>query len=194
MTVQGTGPAGDTVTIDGPVISAAAPTSGGAGALGARVARLEAERDIIRTFTRFFWLIDNRAYDSIATQCLTPDADLEFDLPAPHRLRGHDEFTGYLRTRVAPESEMVAHVPGLATVEWADSGQATLTAYTTAWHWFTARAQLGALRPADWTAVGLVDDVYQRHDGRWLIARRRVTPAAGLVAAGSPPPAGAPSR
>ncbi|SNQ48176.1 conserved hypothetical protein [Frankia canadensis] len=155
----------------------------------ARIARLESERDILRTFTRFFRLLDTRQYEQVAEQCLTPDAELEVRLPTAHRLHGPGEVTRHLRTQLDARSEMTAHVPGLAVVDWNGHDQPFLTAYTTAWHWFTARAHLGDLRPADWTVVLLVEDAYRRHEGRWLIARRRVTPAAGLVAAGSPPPA-----
>ncbi|WP_261568743.1 nuclear transport factor 2 family protein [Frankia gtarii] len=153
-----------------------------------RLARLEAERDIQHTFARSFRLVDTREYERIAAECLTPDADLEYHIPARHRLRGRDEFTRHMLTEVAPRSQMVAHVPGLAVVDWDSSGQPHLSAYTTAWHWYTAQAHRGELRPADWTTIGLVEDTYRRHDGRWLITRRRVTPVAGLVAAGSPPP------
>lgn len=50
-----------------------------------------------------------------------------------------------------------------------------------------AQASQGDLRPADWTTIGLVEDDFGRFEGRWLIARRKVSPIAGLVAAGSPP-------
>lgn len=180
----------DTVTADTATADAATADAGTApaGGAAARLARLEAERDIQRTFVRFFRLVDTRRYERIAAECLTSDADLDFHLPAPHRLRGHDEFTRHLLTAVAPQFQMAAHVPGLAVVDWDSSGQPHLSAYATGWHWYTAHAHLGDLRPADWTTVGLVEDVYRHRDGRWLIARRRVTAVAGLVAAGSPPP------
>ncbi|MGW4965643.1 hypothetical protein ACWEPL_51205 [Nonomuraea sp. NPDC004186] len=59
-----------------------------------------------------------------------------------------------------------------------------------------AQASQGDLRPADWTTIGLVEDDFGRFEGRWLIARRKVSPIAGLVAAGSPAAAagGADSR
>ncbi|WP_462186709.1 MULTISPECIES: nuclear transport factor 2 family protein [unclassified Frankia] len=154
----------------------------------ARLARLDAEREILRTFTRFFRLLGTRQYERVAAECLTPDAELDHHLPGPRRLRGRDEITRYLLTEFAARTEMVAHVPGLTVVDWDDNGEPRLSAYTTDWHWFTANARLGELRPADWTAVGLVEDAYRQEGGRWLIARRRVTPVAGLVATGSPPP------
>ncbi|MBL7498122.1 nuclear transport factor 2 family protein [Frankia sp. CNm7] len=153
-----------------------------------RLARLEAERSILRTFARFFRLVDTREHERVAARCLTPDATLDCHVPAFHRLRGHDEFTRHLLTVVAPRSQMVAHVPGLAVIDWDEDGQPSLSAYTTVWHWYTVNAHHGDLRPADWTTIGLVEDDYRLHDGRWLIAHRRVTPVAGLVAAGSPPP------
>ncbi|WP_261562246.1 nuclear transport factor 2 family protein, partial [Frankia tisae] len=172
----------DAATSDAATSDASAAT---ADETAARLARLEAERDIQRTFARFFRLVDTRRYERIAAECLTPDADLDVHIPASLRLRGHDEFTRHMLTRVAPASQMVAHVPGLAVVDWDDTGQPHLSAYTTGWHWYTAHAYRGDLRPADWTTIGLVEDAYRHHDGRWLIARRRVTAVAGLVAAGS---------
>lgn len=156
----------------------------------ARIARLEAEREILRTFALFYRLLDTRQYERVAADCLTPDAEVEYHLPVERRLRGRDEFTRYLLTEVAPRSEMAARVPGLAVVEWDDGGaEPRLAAYTTEWHWYTARAHHGDLRPADWTGIGLVEDTYRHQGDRWLIARRRVTPVAGLVAAGALPPA-----
>jgi hypothetical protein len=155
---------------------------------GYRIARLEAERDIQHTFVRFFRLVDTRQYERIAAECLTPDAELDYHVPALHRLRGREEFTRHMLAAVAPRSQMVAHVPGLAVIDWDTAGRPHLSAYTTVWHWYTANAHRGELRPADWTTIGLVEDDYRNHDGHWLIAHRRVTAVAGLIAAGSPPP------
>ncbi|MFF2083844.1 nuclear transport factor 2 family protein [Nocardia sp. NPDC058176] len=152
-----------------------------------RVARLEAEGEINRTFFRFFELVDSRRYELIAPECLAPDAQIEYHVPAPHRFDGRDAFTRYMIDKVAPRSQRVAHVLGHTVVEW-HGDRARLKARATVWHWYQRHAELGDLRPADWTTVGHVEDDFALVDGRWLIARRVVTPVAGLVAAGSPPP------
>ncbi|MEV4364137.1 nuclear transport factor 2 family protein [Nonomuraea sp. NPDC049625] len=82
--------------------------------------------------------------------------------------------------------QMVAHVLGQIAIEW-DTGRPRVSAYATVWHWYQANPAQGDLRPADWTTIGLVEDDFEQYDGRWLIARRKVRPVAGLVATGSPP-------
>lgn len=156
--------------------------------LEARLARLEAESAINRTFFRFFELVDSRRYTEIAAECLTPDAQIEYHVPAPHRFDGSAEFTRYMIDTVAPRSQRVAHVVGQTVVEW-HGDRPRLKARATVWHWYQAHAGGGDLRPADWTTIGQVEDDFAEVDGRWLIARRLVTPVAGLVAAGAPPPA-----
>ncbi|MFF2395319.1 nuclear transport factor 2 family protein [Nocardia sp. NPDC058114] len=152
-----------------------------------RLERLEAEGEINRTFFRFFELVDSRSYELIAPECLAPDAQIEYRLPAPHSFSGRDEFTRYMVDRVAPRSQRVAHVLGQTVVEWRGDTP-RLKARATVWHWYQQYADRGDLRPADWTTIGHVEDDFAFVDGRWLIARRLVTPVAGLVAAGSPPP------
>ncbi|WP_051028047.1 nuclear transport factor 2 family protein [Nocardia higoensis] len=152
-----------------------------------RLARFEAESEINRTFFRFFELVDARRYTDIGPECLAPDADLEYHVPAPHRLLGRDEFTRYMVSKVAPRSQRVAHVLGHTVVEW-NGSTPRVKSRATVWHWYQQFAEKGDLRPADWTTVGQVEDEFARVEGRWLIARRVVTPIAGVVAAGASPP------
>jgi hypothetical protein len=150
--------------------------------------KLEAERGMYRTFVHFFRLTDTTQYGRIATECFTPDATLVYEaLPdgssrSLHGRAGIDAF--YVGN--SGLCDKLAHVVGQSIVEW-DGERPHLTAYVTAWHWFADRSHLGEQRPADWTTVGLVEDDYERVDGTWLIARRRVTPQGGIVAVGQLP-------
>ncbi|MEV6925140.1 nuclear transport factor 2 family protein [Dactylosporangium sp. NPDC051485] len=153
------------------------------------LAILEAEREIYRTFVHFFHLVDTRQYERVAEECFTPHAEIEYHVPNLHRFSGRDAFTGYLLAHVESRSQMVAHVIGQRVIHW-NNGQPHLEAYATVWHWHTAHAMKGVLRPADWTTIGHVADDFERVNGQWLIARRIVTPVGGLVAAGRTPAPG----
>ncbi|MEW9553330.1 nuclear transport factor 2 family protein [Nonomuraea sp. NPDC050783] len=150
------------------------------------LATLAAEREIHQTFLRFFRLVDTRQYERLGEECFTPDALIEYHVPAPQRFNGRDEFTAFMLDGPRRRQQMVAHVLGQTAIEW-DAGRPRVSAYATVWHWYRANAAQGDLRPADWTTIGLVEDDFEQYDGRWLIARRNVRPVAGLVAAGSPP-------
>ncbi|TMR33396.1 nuclear transport factor 2 family protein [Nonomuraea zeae] len=150
------------------------------------LATIEAEREIYRTFLRFFRLVDTRQFERLGEECFTPDAVIEYHLPAPHRFNGRAEFTAYMLDGPRRRQQMVAHVLGQIAIEW-EAGRPSVSAYATVWHWYQANASQGDLRPADWTTIGLVEDDFEQFEGRWLIARRTVSPITGLVAAGSPP-------
>ncbi|MGW4369020.1 nuclear transport factor 2 family protein [Nocardia takedensis] len=157
-----------------------------------RLTRLEAEAEIKRTFFRFFELVDARDYERIAPECLAPDVEIEYHMPTRHGFRGRAEFTAYMVDPDRPRSQRIAHILGLTVVEW-HGDRPLLKSRATVWHWYPHHADKGDLRPADWTAVGHVEDEFALIEGRWLIARRVVTPIAGLVAAGSAPPGLVPS-
>jgi hypothetical protein len=152
------------------------------------LATLAAEREITRTFHRFFRLTDLGEFEQLGELCFTADALIEYDVvPGPtQRFHGRDEFVSFMTRGEARHEPRVAHVAGQVMIDWAD-GVARLEAYATVWHWMATRTPLGRDRPADWTVVGLVRDRFAQVDGRWLIARRHVAPVAGLVAAGSAP-------
>jgi hypothetical protein len=152
-------------------------------------ATLEAERGIRRTFFRFFRLMDTMEWERAGRECFATDAVLKNDaLPGGMQLRseGRTDITAALAAG-QPVMQMVAHVAGQSFVDCAEPGRPRLTAYVTAWHWFADRAREGELRPADWTIVTLVEDEYVPVEGEWLIERRTITPAAGMVAAGTLP-------
>ncbi|MEU4654920.1 nuclear transport factor 2 family protein [Streptomyces sp. NPDC023723] len=152
------------------------------------LARIEAEREIYRTFYKFFRLVDSNRYQELV-DCFTKDALIEYDvMPGPtQRFHGRDEFTAFMSAGLPYKRERtVAHVLGQTLVEWTEHGP-HVQAYATVWHWSATRTPDGRHRPADWTVVGLVDDDFEQEDGRWLISRRYVAPVAGLVAAGRAP-------
>jgi hypothetical protein len=148
---------------------------------------LEAERAIYRTFFRFFRLMDTKQYELVG-ECFAPNAVIDYQVMPDTRqvFEGRDEFVDFVLSNTKQRIQMVAHVVGQHIVEW-DSGRPRICAYATAWHWFTAKASDGDLRPADWATVGYVEDEFEQIDGDWLIARRAVAPVAGIVAVGAPP-------
>jgi hypothetical protein len=154
----------------------------------ALLATLAAEREITRTFHRFFRLTDLGEFERLGALCFTKDALIEYDvLPGPtQRFHGRDEFVSFMTRGGSRHEPRVAHVSGQVLIDWVD-GVAHLEAYATVWHWMATRTPRGQHRPADWTVVGLVRDRFAREDGRWLIDHRHVAPVAGLVAAGTAP-------
>ncbi|GIO15661.1 hypothetical protein J19TS2_52160 [Cohnella xylanilytica] len=148
---------------------------------------LAAERSIYQTHFRFFRLVDTRQYERIGS-CFTPNADIEYRImPGPPQyFNGRDEFVNFMLAGGKSSGSAVAHVGGQSTVVWED-GRPRLLAYATVWHWASTHTESGAHRPADWTTIGYIEDDYERFEGDWLIAKRLVTPVAGLVAAGAAP-------
>lgn len=150
--------------------------------------RLEAERGIYQTFFHSFRLTDTAQWGRLAAECFTPDATLQYVALPDGKTRSFegraaiDAFYG----GNAGLCEKTAHVVGQWIVAW-DADRPRLTAYVTAWHWFTDRSHLGGTRPSDWAVVGLVEDEYELVGGTWLVARRRVSPQGGTVAVGQLP-------
>lgn len=159
--------------------------------------RLEAERAILRTHFRFFQLTDVSEFELLGPQCFTRDARIEYRIMPgpPQRFAGRAEFVAFMlaagrhHRRSGPT---VAHTHAPPDIDWS-GGQPRLTGSATVWHWAATRTSVGQPRPADWTIVGLVEDVYRQEEGRWLIADRLITPAAGLVALGGAPGPGRPT-
>ncbi|MCD0450921.1 nuclear transport factor 2 family protein [Actinocorallia sp. API 0066] len=159
---------------------------------------LEAEREIHRTHFRFFQLADRGDYARLGAECFAPDVDIEYTIMPgpPQRFSSRDGFTSFMLAgspRI-PDAHgpAVAHVAAQSSITW-DEGRPHLSGYATVWHWAATRTPSGRHRPADWTTVGRVEDDYARIDGKWLITRRRVSPAAGLVATGAAPGLGRPT-
>jgi len=163
-------------------------SSNGAPAEPDLLAKIAAEREIHKTFHRFFRLTDLGEFEQVGVVCFTRDALIEYDvMPGPtQRFHGRDEFVAFMTAGARQREPRVAHVVGQTTIDWID-GVPHLEAYVTVWHWVATRTSDGRHRPADWTVVGLVQDRFAREDGRWLISRRYVAPVAGLVAAGRAP-------
>lgn len=155
---------------------------------------LLAERSIYRTHFRFFRLADTFDYERIGVECFTPDAYIEYRImPGPPQVfHSGEEFSRFMLAGSRSPGQAVAHVSGQATIDWVD-GAPHLTAYATVWHWAAVKTARGEHRPADWTTIGLVEDEYQEHEGRWLIRNRLITPVAGLVATGAAPGSGRPT-
>lgn len=163
--------------------------------------RLDAERAIRQTHFRFFRLADTGDYDRLGRQCFTPDADIEYRIMPgpPQHFTSRDQFVAFMRAGRPPGAapytiigRAVAHTAAPPEIDWTNR-HPRLTGYATVWHWAATRTLAGQRRPADWTTIGLVEDDYRNYHGRWLIARRLITPAAGLVAIGAPPGPGRPT-
>jgi hypothetical protein len=163
--------------------------------------RLEAERAIQHIHFRFFLLTDAGRYELLGRHCFTPDADIEYRIMPgpPQRFAGRDEFVAFMLAGQPPAAAgyrlvgpAAAHAGAPADIDWS-TGQPRLTGYATVWHWATTQTFAGQPRPADWTTIGLIEDDYRHHDGQWLISRRLISPAAGLVATGAAPGMGRPT-
>ncbi|CAO5258172.1 nuclear transport factor 2 family protein [Frankia sp. AgKG'84/4] len=166
--------------------------------LSAVLDRLAADSAIRRTYFHFFRLSDLAQYERLGQRCFTADASIQYRvMPGPpQRFAGRDEFVAFMVAGRPPggaafrlASPTVAHTSAPADIDWS-SGEPRLTGYATVWHWAATRTVSGRHRPADWTTIGLVEDTYRQDGGQWLIARRRVSPAAGLVATGAAPGGG----
>ncbi|WP_462186710.1 MULTISPECIES: nuclear transport factor 2 family protein [unclassified Frankia] len=162
-----------------------------------RLGRLEAERAILGTHFRFFRLTDLSEFELLGRQCFTRDARIEYRIMPgpPQRFASRDEFVGFMLAAGGHHrlsGPTIAHTSAPPDIDWS-GGQPRLTGYATVWHWAATRDFGGRPRPADWTTIGLVEDVYRCEGGQWLIADRLITPAAGLVATGASPGPGRPA-
>ncbi|MEV6925142.1 nuclear transport factor 2 family protein [Dactylosporangium sp. NPDC051485] len=155
---------------------------------------LIAEREIYQTHFRFFRLADSYEYERLAETCFTPDAYIEYTIMPgpPQRFHGREEFATFMLAGGRRPGAAVAHVAGQSSIDWS-SGHPHLSGYATVWHWAATRNLRGEHRPADWTTIGRIEDDYEFLEDRWLISRRRISPAAGLVATGAAPGLGRPT-
>ena len=152
------------------------------------MATLYAEREAYKTFQDYFSIVDSKLPCEQAANCFTEKAEIEYHMKgSPMIFHGRSEFLRFLEVATPPQ-QMTAHVVGQSRFEWID-GKLLLHAYVTSWQWYTANAHLGEMRPADFVTIAKSTDEFAAVEGKWLIARRVAKPVAGLVAAGSPPPA-----
>ena len=146
-----------------------------------------AERACWDTYLDYFTVLDTRQPCVQAVECFTPEARIEYHMKgAPLVFQGRAEYLGFLEQATAAQ-QMTAHVVGQHRFRWSD-GRPRLLSHVTSWQWFVVNADRGDLRPAEFTTIGYCEDDFEYIQGRWLIARRIVKPAAGLVAVGAPPP------
>lgn len=148
---------------------------------------LKAERDCWNTYLAYFEAIDQKQPCQVAANCFTEDVEIVYHMKGPPLVfRSRAEYLSFLEMATPPQ-EMTAHVVGQHRFAWVD-GRPRLFTYVTSWQWFVVNAHLGDTRPADFTTIGYSVDDFEHVDAGWLIARRHARPAAGLVAAGKPPP------
>lgn len=152
------------------------------------IATWNAEREAYSTFCDYLTAVDDHMQCERAGACFTEDAEITYDMKdQPMVFLGRREFIGYLEG-VKQVLAASAHVVGSHRFGW-HHGRLRISAYVTAWHWFHENSHLGDERPADFTTVGYAMDEFTWVAGIWLISRRLVKPAAGLVAFGDRPPA-----
>jgi hypothetical protein len=150
-------------------------------------ATLKAERSMHETYLVYLDIIDKRQPCQLAGECFTEDAEIAYHMKGtPMVFHSRTDYVTFLEHATAAQ-EMTAHVVGQTRFDWA-SGKPRLLSYVTSWQWFKVNAHLGDVRPADFTTIGYCEDDFEYAGGRWLISRRIVRPAAGLVAMGAPPP------
>jgi hypothetical protein len=158
-----------------------------ASSIESMAAMLEAEREIYRTFCNYLLLVDcHQQYERACHECFAPHAEIIYRMASgpPTIFNGPQQFLAYLESHARSGTQMSAHVMGQSVITWSD-GKPRLSAYITAWHWLAINKATGDSRPADWTTIGFAEDDFEYIAGRWLISRRSVKPAAGLVAMGS---------
>ncbi|MDL9945623.1 nuclear transport factor 2 family protein [Gordonia sp. ABSL11-1] len=146
---------------------------------------LAAEREINANHVRFFEIADAFEHHRFV-ECFTPDAFIEYTIMPgpPQRFHSAHEFAAFMSAGGQRGQQAVAHVAGQHVVRWHDD-RPHLSGYATVWHWTATHDHAGRHRPADWTTIGRIEDDYQNLDGRWLISRRSVSRAAGLIATGA---------
>ncbi|MFD2416474.1 nuclear transport factor 2 family protein [Amycolatopsis pigmentata] len=150
---------------------------------------LKAERECWDTYLYYFDIIDKKKPAELAGRCFTKDADIAYDMKGmPLVFHGRSEYAAFLEQAMAAQ-EMTAHVVGQHRFVWTD-GKPRLLTSVTSWQWFVVNEHLGDTRPAEFVTIGYSEDDFDYVDGTWLIGRRIVRPAAGLVAIGAPPPVG----
>jgi hypothetical protein len=146
-----------------------------------------AEPLIHRTFVNYLSFVDTGQDYRSAVKSFSKHAVIEYQMNGerPMKFQGRDEFLAYLEGQANTDLkfEGCAHALGQYEIRWLDK-KPRLSAYVTAWHWFERNRHLGTHRPADWTTIGFVTDDFDFVEGQWLIARRTLRPAAGLVATG----------
>lgn len=148
---------------------------------------LRAERECWYTYLEYFDVLDKKRPCEEAGQCFTEDTKIEYHMKGPPLIfQGRRDYVAFVEKATAAQ-EMMAHVVGQHWFQWTD-GKPRLFSYVTSWQWFTVNAHLGDLRPAEFVTIGYSEDDFEYVGGKWLVARRVVKPAAGLVAVGAPPP------
>jgi hypothetical protein len=147
---------------------------------------LRAEREMYKTYLDYFFFLDRKEPCELAGECFTENAEVTYHMKgSPLIFRSRSSYVSWLKDAAAAQ-EMTAHVAGQHCFEWT-GGRPRLITYVTSWQWFVHTKHLGANRAADFVTVGYSEDDFEYVAGKWLIARRIVRPAAGLVAAGSLP-------
>lgn len=148
---------------------------------------LLAERGAYATFCEYLRAVDDHMQCARAGACFTQDAEITYQMKEqPMLFHGREAFIGYLEGAKLVH-EMSVHVVGQHRFSWIE-GRPRISAYISAWHWFLDRAHLGSDRAADFMTIGYAEDEFTFIDGKWLISRRLVRPAAGLVGIGAMPP------
>ena len=150
------------------------------------LATWHAERAVYATFCEYLRAADVMDCER-AGGCFTEDAEVTYHMSGePMVFCGRRAFVAYLEDAKLVH-EMSVHVVGQHSFSWND-GTPCVAAYVSAWHWFLDNAHLGDMRAADFMTVGFAQDEFVLAEGKWLVSRRLVKPAAGLVAVGDRPP------
>lgn len=149
---------------------------------------LKAERACWKTYLDYFDILDKKRPCEQAGECFTENAEIAYHMKGPPlTFNSRSDYVAFLNIATAAQ-EMTAHVVGQNWFEWSN-GKPRLFSYVTSWQWFTANADQGDLRPAEFVTIGYSEDDFECVDGKWLVSRRHVKPAAGLLVIGALPPA-----
>ncbi|PZU09074.1 MAG: hypothetical protein DI605_09825 [Sphingomonas sp.] len=149
------------------------------------MATIQAERECLETYLEYFEVIDRGRPNSGAAACFTEDTEVTYAMKGkPMVFNGRAEYLKFLDDSTAAY-EMVTHILGQQFFAW-KNGTPSLRTNVISWQWFLKNKDQGDMRPADFVTMGHANDEFTKVDGKWLISKRHVQPAAGITAIGTP--------
>jgi hypothetical protein len=147
---------------------------------------LKAERECWKVYLAYFYATDHTGSAKDAAACFTENTQVRYSMRGSEQLfNGREEYHVFLGKSLAAY-QMVSHVVGQQDFTWSN-GTPRLTTNVISWQWFKTKADAGDLRPADFATIGHAEDEFEFVNGKWLISKRLVRPAAGITAIGIPP-------
>ncbi len=115
-------------------------------------------------------LVDTNDLERLVDEVLAPDSSMGFGYE--DTWLGAEQIRDRLQ-EIRDTFEATAHAVGNVQIRFTGDGEARATSMVHGWHWVAA-AGTGAARNADYLAVAIYHDRWERREGRWLLAHREV--------------------